>query len=52
MIRFIIFGLILKLVNGSEEICTSQVCQSYSERLKNNIDNSVSPCDDFYKVVN
>lgn len=50
MLRLILFGFILKLVNGQDEVCTSEVCQTYSERLKANIDSSVSPCDDFYKV--
>ena len=34
-----------------QNVCKSKVCQLEAENMRNKIDDSVSPCDDFYQYA-
>lgn len=47
----VLFLLTCFKATSSENVCTSKVCQKEAELIKKNMDNSVSPCDDFYQFA-
>lgn len=48
---FLFFVTSTKSAVNHQNVCNSKVCQSESEYMKSKIDDSVSPCDDFYQFT-